>query len=71
MTAPSDASTLTIMLTPELSAALDRAIADAGVEQSRELIVVQVLREWAAAKGYAQSTEEGLRPDQLNAANDG
>ncbi|GHD07430.1 hypothetical protein ACFOEZ_03815 [Tianweitania populi] len=70
MTAPSEATTLTITLTPELSAALDRYIAESSHDQSHALAITQALREWAASKGYLEGSDEGLRPDQLNAAND-
>ncbi|WP_312793854.1 hypothetical protein [Tianweitania sp.] len=70
MTAPSEATTLTITLTPELSAALNRYIAETSHEQSQSLAITHALREWAASKGYLNGSDEGLRPDQLNAAND-
>ncbi|MBS9720110.1 hypothetical protein JYU29_05335 [Tianweitania sp. BSSL-BM11] len=70
MTAPSEAKTLTITLTPELATALDRYMAESNAEQSHALAVTQVVREWAMSKGYLDGSDEGLRPDQLNAAND-
>lgn len=71
MTAPSAVTTLTITLTPELSAAIDRSVTESATNQSRELVVTQALHEWAASKGYLSDSDEGLKPDQLNAANDG
>jgi hypothetical protein len=36
----------------------------------RAAAIVAAFRDWAAARGLVASTDEGLRPDELNASND-
>ena len=56
-------------ISPELRAAVDRAAADEGLSPQEWLraLVTDHLRQG----GYLANADEGLRPDQLNANNDG
>jgi hypothetical protein len=66
----SDTDELTLRLTPPLAAAIDRYIAESAVGHDRAGAIVQVVREWALAEGYMTANDDGLRPEQLSAAND-
>ncbi len=62
--------TVILELPPELSTALDRLIERDSPEMHRAAAIVAAFRDWAAARGLVASTDEGLRPDELNASND-
>lgn len=66
----SDTEQLTINITPGLRAALDRYIAESGAQNDRAGAVAQIVREWALGAGYMSAAGDGLRPEQLSAAND-
>lgn len=60
---------ITVRLPGDLLRALDRFI---DVHGDRPQAVVSALREWAHAKGYlSEPGDEGIRPEDLSAANDG
>ncbi|HHZ10785.1 MAG TPA: hypothetical protein GX405_18610 [Rhizobiales bacterium] len=62
--------TLTVYLPPELSAALDRLIDRDYPGMGRSEAIVAVFRDWATARGLVAGSDEGLRPEELNASND-
>ncbi|KAB2955736.1 MAG: hypothetical protein F9K19_10545 [Rhizobiaceae bacterium] len=55
----------------ELSSALDRFIERDHPEMDRSEAIVAAFRDWATARGLVANADEGLRPDELNASNDG
>ncbi len=61
---------LSITLEAELVLALDRFIAEVGVELSRPEALRSAFRNWAVAHGYLHPGDEGIRPEDLNASND-
>ena len=71
MNSDTDVTTLTITLTPELADALDRYIVESGLGCGRDVALMQAFRDWATSKGLVDTGDDGLRPEQLNAANDG
>ena len=40
------------------------------MQNDRAGAVAQIVREWALAEGYMTANDDGLRPEQLSAAND-
>ncbi|MGN6771116.1 MAG: hypothetical protein ACTHJQ_14915 [Rhizobiaceae bacterium] len=60
-----------VRLSGDLLSALDRFIEEHDGREDRPHAVVAALREWAHAKGYlSEPGDEGLRPEDLSAAND-
>lgn len=57
-------------LEPDLLSALDRYAREHG-EMTRPQALRAALRDWATAHGYLPSADEGTRPEDLNASNDG
>jgi hypothetical protein len=71
MTSRSDAEEITLRLNGDLLDAIDRYVEERGRHEARSRAVLSALREWAHAKGYvAEPGEEGIRPEDLSAAND-
>lgn len=63
---------ITIRLSGELLRAVDRFIEENEETETRPQAVLSALREWALAEGYLNELgEEGIRPEDLSAANDG
>jgi hypothetical protein len=62
---------ITLELSPDLAAALDRFIERDRPEMSRAEAMAAAFREWATARGLVASADDGLRPEELNASNDG
>jgi hypothetical protein len=63
---------MAVRLSDDLLHALDRFIEEHDGREDRPQAVVSALREWAHAKGYLREPgDEGLRPEDLSAANDG
>ena len=61
-----------VRLSGDLLRALDRFIEEHDGREDRPQAVALALREWAHAKGYLREPgDEGLRPEDLSAANDG
>jgi metal-responsive CopG/Arc/MetJ family transcriptional regulator len=61
-----------VRLPGDLLRALDRFAEEHGSHEGRPQVVVTALREWAHARGYlSEPGEEGIRPEDLSAANDG
>ncbi|MDN5928179.1 MAG: hypothetical protein L0I29_13980 [Hyphomicrobiales bacterium] len=61
-----------VRLSNDLIRALDRFIEERDGHEDRPQVVVSALREWAHAKGYlSEPGDEGIRPEDLSAANDG
>jgi metal-responsive CopG/Arc/MetJ family transcriptional regulator len=61
-----------VRLSGDLLRALDRFIEEHDGLEDRPQAVALALREWAHAKGYLREPgDEGLRPEDLSAANDG
>jgi hypothetical protein len=65
------AETLAIELPAALAAALDRLVERDHPELTRAEAMVAAFRDFASAHGLVATTDEGLRPDELNASNDG
>jgi hypothetical protein len=64
------ADTLTVTLSPELNEALRRFAAERGLDPASAL--GDAFRAFALQHGYlAAQADEGLRPEDLNSANDG
>jgi hypothetical protein len=60
-----------VRLSDDLLRALDRFAEEHGSHEDRPQAVVSALREWAHGKGYlSEPGDEGLRPEDLSAAND-
>jgi hypothetical protein len=60
-----------VRLSGDLLGALDRFIEEHDRREDRPQAVVSALREWAHARGYlSEPGGEGLRPEDLSAAND-
>lgn len=68
--APQSAA-LTLNLSPDLAAALDRFIEREHPEMARSEAIVTAFREWATSRGLVATTDDGLRSEELNASNDG
>jgi len=62
---------LTLELSPDLAAALDRFIEREHAVMTRSEAMAAAFREWATARGLVASADDGLRPEELNASNDG
>jgi len=61
-----------VRLPADLARAVDRLIEEHGGRETRAQAIVWALREWAHARGYLDEPgEEGIRPEDLNAGNDG
>jgi metal-responsive CopG/Arc/MetJ family transcriptional regulator len=61
-----------VRLPGDLLRALDRLIEEHEGREDRPQAVISALREWAHARGYLDEPgEEGIRPEDLSAANDG
>ena len=58
-----------LTLPPDLAEALDRYIAERQPALSRSEALLRAFREWARERGLADGGS-GLRPEELNAAND-
>jgi hypothetical protein len=60
-----------VRLSGDLLGALDRFIEEHDGREDRPQAVVSALSEWAHGKGYlSEPGDEGLRPEDLSAAND-
>jgi metal-responsive CopG/Arc/MetJ family transcriptional regulator len=63
---------IVVRLPGDLLRALDRFIEEREGREDRPQAVISALREWAHARGYLDEPgEEGIRPEDLSAANDG
>jgi len=63
---------IVVRLPGDLLRALDRFIEEREGREDRPQAVALALREWAHARGYlSESGDEGIRPEDLSAANDG
>lgn len=62
---------LSIELPADLSAALDRLVERDHPGKTRGEALVAAFRDFATARGLVAGADEGLRPDELNASNDG
>ena len=61
-----------VRLPGDLLRALDRSIEEHEGREDRPQAVISALREWAHARGYLDEPgDEGIRPEDLSAANDG
>jgi len=61
-----------VRLPGDLLRALDRFIEEHEGREDRPQAVISALREWAHARGYLDEPgDEGIRPEDLSAANDG
>lgn len=69
-TSEARSAALSLALPEDLSAALDRLVGQQAPGTTREEMMVCVFREWATARGLVAGTDEGKRPDELNASND-
>lgn len=59
-----------VRLQPDLLSALDRFATKEHKAMSRPKALRTAFRDWAVAHGYVASSDEGKRPDQLDASND-
>lgn len=59
-----------VRLQPDLLEALDRFIAGQQPGMSRPQAMRLAFRQWAAEHRFLSTTQEGIRPQDLNAAND-
>jgi len=59
-----------VRLQQDLLSALDRFVAKDYRAMSRPEALRIAFRDWATAHGYVSSTDEGKRPEELNASND-
>ena len=62
---------LNITLSPDLAAALESFIEREHPDLTPEEALRLAFRDWATARGLVPSMDAGLRPEQLNASNDG
>jgi metal-responsive CopG/Arc/MetJ family transcriptional regulator len=63
---------IVVRLPGDLLRALDRFIEEREGREDRPQAVASALREWAHARGYLDEPgDEGIRPEDLSAANDG
>lgn len=62
-------SSVVVTLEPDLVLALDRYAREHG-DMTRPEALRSAFRDWAIARGYAPSADEGTRPEDLNASND-
>lgn len=62
---------LTITLNADLAAALESFIEREHPELTPEEALRLAFRDWATARGLVPTMDAGLRPEQLNASNDG
>jgi hypothetical protein len=58
-------------MSPDLIAALDRYIAGEQPTMTRPEALRAAFRDWATGRGLVESADEGLKPGELNASNDG
>ncbi len=58
------------MLNETLEAALKAFIADHPDIETREQAIAAVLENWFSSHGYLPHSQEGLRPEELDASND-
>lgn len=72
MMSPMDGHALTICLGQAELAALDRSIRDTMPTLTREQALSRIVSAWAEAQPEAgrPETDEGMRPNELNASND-
>ncbi len=56
---------------PELAAAVERAARSEGDNPSRSEMIRRIVTGWLRERGHLRDGDDGLRPDQLNAENDG
>jgi hypothetical protein len=62
---------IVIRLPDDLRHALDRFAAEHGAGEDRPHAVLSALREWALGRNYlGEAGDEGIRPEDLSAAND-
>jgi hypothetical protein len=68
-----DATLIGVRMPPELLAALDRFVATRDASMTRPEALRVAFREWAVDRGLLVPSprDEGKRPDELNAGNDG
>jgi hypothetical protein len=71
--AAADPDRITVPMPADLLAALDRFISEENGVLARPDALRAAFREWAIGRGYLPtiSPDEGKRPDELNAGNDG
>lgn len=63
---------IVVRLPADLLHALGRFIQEHDGRESRSQAVTLALREWAHARGYlSEPAEQGIRPEDLSAENDG
>lgn len=63
--------TLAVDLPAELSAALDRFVERDHPDLTRAEALAAAFRDFASAHGLGATADEGMKPDELNASNDG
>lgn len=68
---PRRSETISLKLPADLAAALDRLAERDHPGATRADALVAAFRDWATARGLLAGADEGLRPDELNASNDG
>ncbi len=68
-----DATLIGVRMAPDLIAALDKFIHEEAPAASRPEALRTIFRQWAEGRGYlaALPPDEGKRPSELNADNDG
>lgn len=73
MPATAAKTAVTIDLSEQELAAIDRHLRESRSRQSREEALAAIVRRWAADQGLLPdpTDEDGLEPDELNASNDG
>ena len=69
--AAADGMPLEVRLEPELIEALERYARELGLDGHRPEWVRAALRDWALSRNYLTVSDEGRRPDELDASNDG
>ena len=69
-TAAAAGAQVEVWLDAELTQALDRHAREHGPSMSRPEVLREIVRAWARDKGYLPDGE-GIRPEDLNSANDG
>jgi hypothetical protein len=63
--------TIGVRMLPGLLGPLDRYIADRGAGSSRPETIRAIVEDWLIGHGYLGAGEKSLRPEELNAENDG
>lgn len=68
-----DATLVGVRMPPDLLSALDRFVTEEKPSMSRPEALRLAFREWAIGRGFypEQPADEGKRPSELNAGNDG